>query len=359
VDAGLSTALEFPDATLTPAAAYGTDNISDVIITQGGSGYTAPVIVATSPDGLGTGATFSVGLTLGVITSVTVLTEGTGYAGGTTLTVQDTTGSGAVLAPVLTNNVTFTASASVFSAGNVGDVIRIGNNNAQIDPDGVTIAGGGKAVITSYVSATEVVANIIEPITAVIYDNPEEMPVPAVSGQWSLATPVTNISGLNHLEGMEVSILADGSVVDNQTVVDGSITLPQEASLVTVGLPYTCQLQTLYLSAETDADLQGKRKNINSVVVRTENSRGFSVGVNQKDQASTPNNANLPWVDMKPAKERTALVTAGNSIPLYTGDTYINVSGGWSEYGQVAIQNQYCLPLNVLAVIISFNMGDT
>lgn len=358
VDAGLSTGLTYPDATLFPAAAEGTGNISDTYIIQGGDNYTSPVIVATSPDGLGTGATFSIGLTGGAITSVTVTNEGTGYAGGTTLTVQDTTGSGAIIAPVITNNVTFTTDTNIFSADNEGDVIRIGNNNASADADGVTVSGGGKAVITSYVSPTEVVANIIEPITAVLYDNPSDMPVPCISGQWSLAPQVTNISGLNHLEGMEVSILADGSVVENQTVTNGGITLAQPASLVTVGLPYTCQLQTLYLSADTDGALQGRRKNINQVVVRTENSRGFTVGTDQPIQAATPDNANIPWENMKPVKERAASIEAGNSIPLYTGDSVISVPGQWSEYGTVAIQQEYPLPLNVLAVVIFFVPGD-
>jgi hypothetical protein len=358
VDAGLSTPLTFPDATLIPASAEGTSNISSVLLINGGSGYTAPTVMAV---GAGSGATFSVTLSSGEITAINVLTEGSGYVeGDTTLVITDTTGSGADAHPTITNYVTFTTDANVFTVDNEGDVIRLGNPDAPIEVGaGVTLTGGGKAVIVEYVSATEVVANIVEPITAVMYDNGVDMPVPAISGQWSLSTPVTTISGLNHLEGMEVSILADGGVEAPQTVVDGSITLQNEASLVTIGLPYICQLQSLYLETPSQDTLQGKRKDISSVVVRTENSRGFTVGTDEPDQSTQPNNATVPWTDMVEVKERNALANAGNAIPLFTGDSFVNVGGSWSEYAQTAVQTVNPLPLNILALIISFRAGDT
>lgn len=359
VDAGLANTLTYPAATLTPASAEGDANISSVNLIYGGTGYIAPTITAVDPTGAGTGATFSATLSGGVITAISVLTEGSGYIEGTTLLISDATGSGATAQPVITNNVTFTASASVFSAGNVGDIIRIGNNNASITTTGVTNNGGGKATITSYVSVTQVIANITEPITATIPNNPDNQPVPAVSGFWSMTTPITTVSGLNHLEGETVAILADGSVVANQTVTDGAITLPQSASAIVVGLPYTCQLQTMYLEPPGEPTVQGKRKNIYNASVRLELSRGISVGTNQPDQSTEPNFATVPWANMIQVKERNALVTAGSAIPLYTGDSYINVPGSWDTKGQIAVQQTYPLPANVNAIVINFVIGDT
>ncbi len=362
VDAGLSYPMAFPDATLTPAAAEGTSNISSVNIINGGSGYTAPTVEAIDATGRGTGATFSVTLSGGVITAITPINEGEDYTPGVTeLVITDTTGSDAVTQAVITNIVTFTASSSVFSAGNVGDVIRIGNNNANVITDaGVTTQGGGKAIITSYVSGIVVRANIIEPITAVIPNNPDDMPVPAISGQWSLSTPTDTVSGLNHLEGLEVAILADGSVVPNQTVVNGAVTLPQEYSAITVGLPFIAQLQGLYLEPPGEREtMQGDRKNITSCTIRVELSRGFSVGVNQADSSTQPNYANVPWTDMKEVKERNALITAGSNIPLFTGDIYKNLDGEWDVHGQLAVQQTYPLPLNCLAFVSNYIKGDT
>lgn len=361
VDAGLAYPMTFPDATLTPAAADGTSNISSVNLVYGGSGYVAPTVEAIDETGAGTGATFSVSVSGGVITAINVLTEGQDYTPGVThLRISDTVGSGAVAYPNITNIINFTASTGIFSAGNVGDIIRIGNNNAGVTTVGVTTNGGGKAVITEYVSSTVVKADVTQPITAVIPNNPNAQPVPAVSGDWSLTTPTTVVSGLNHLEGEEVSILADGSVEAIQTVVNGSITLPQEASAIVVGLPFVCQLQTLYLDPpEEGGTTQGKRKNIYNVTVRCETTRGISVGSNQPDSSVQPNFATVPWTGLKPIKQRNALIHAGSSVPLFTGDEYINITADWNTKAQVAIEQKYPLSANILAVVPNFIVGDT
>jgi hypothetical protein len=52
-------------------------------------------------------------------------------------------------------------------------------------------------------------------------------------------TPTTAWSGLDHLEGQEVSIIADGIVQDSQTVTGGLVTLDQAATAVEIGLPFT------------------------------------------------------------------------------------------------------------------------
>ncbi len=159
---------------------------------------------------------------------------------------------------------------------------------------------------------------------------------------------------------MEVAILADGSVVNNQTVDNGSITLPLAASAITIGLPYVCQLQTDYLDAPIQSGtMQGKRKNIQAVTVRMESSRGMAVGTNQPDQSTQPNNATVPWTNMKQFKERTALIYAGNAIPLFTGDERILVPGDWKKPAQIAVQQSFPLPANILAIMPEFTVGDT
>lgn len=360
VDAGLSYPLTYPNATLTPAAAEGTSNISSTLVAYGGTGYTAPTINALDSGG-GSGATFSATVVGGVITAITPVAQGQNYVPGSTqIEILDPTGSGAVAQAVITNNVTFTTSSSVFTSANVGDVIRIGNNNAPISTnEGVTNDGGGQAIITSYVSGTQVIANILQPITAVIPNNPQVLPVPAISGYWSLSTPTLSVGGLNHLEGMEVAITADGSVVPNQTVTNGTIFLPQAYSAITVGLPYVCQVQTLYLDPPGQQTIQGKRKNIYNASVRTELSRGIQVGTNQPDQSTQPNYATVPWTNMQEVKERNPLISAGAAIPLFTGDFYINLPASWDEKGQVAVQQIYPLPANILAITTFYQDGDT
>lgn len=244
----------------------------------------------------------------------------------------------------ITGTVTMTASSGVFTADNEGDVIRI---------------GGGKATITDYTSSTVVGAEITEDITDVITDDPEFMPVPALSGEWSTSTPTTTISGLNHLEGLEVSILADGSVVPNQTVADGEIELEVEASNVVVGLPYICQVQSTYLEAPAPGGtMQNKRKNITSVGVRLQGTRGLFIGADQPDQSFQQNNVGIPWTGLSEIKERTPVDLMGVAIPLYTGDYFKNINSQWAVEGQVALQQTYPLPANILALISYWELGD-
>jgi hypothetical protein len=60
--------------------------------------------------------------------------------------------------------------------------------------------------------------------------------------------PTATISGLSHLEGETVQVYADGVVLGDETVTDGSITIDTEASYAIVGLPYTATLETMPLS---------------------------------------------------------------------------------------------------------------
>ncbi|QQG36016.1 MAG: hypothetical protein HYS17_11025 [Micavibrio aeruginosavorus] len=58
-------------------------------------------------------------------------------------------------------------------------------------------------------------------------------------------TPVLTWSGLDHLEGRTVMIVADGVVMTSQTVTDGQLELEEPASSIEVGLPYTHTIEPL------------------------------------------------------------------------------------------------------------------
>ncbi len=344
VDSGLSLVLTEPNATLLPSSAIGGRNIGSVNMINGGTGYTtASVSIDDSEGGAGSGATFSASISSGSITSIAVLTGGAGYSDPTTMRI-DGDGTNAKAQAVITNIVAFNATNSVFSASNIGDVIRV---------------GGGQATITSYNSPTGVMANITVPITATIPNDPAETPLPAPAGTWTLSTPVDELNGLDHLEGKLVSILADGSVQTPQTVVEGAIALGTSASSITVGLPFIAQLQTPYLDVPGGATIQGRRKLIPNVTVRLDQSRGIQVGVNQPDASVQPNGATVPWANMQEVAERGNSVLAGVAIPLFTGDTRLPVAGSWAKGGQISVQQIYPLACNCLAVIPETEVGDT
>jgi hypothetical protein len=156
----------------------------------------------------------------------------------------------------------------------------------------------------------------------------------------------TAITGLDHLNGATVSILADGSVQPSQVVTGGAITLQAAASLVTVGLPYVSQLETLSLQPQqTATQTQSFRKKISAVTVRVAETRGLKVG---------------PGFDsLSEMKERSAAVAMGSAISLFTGDESIQVNSRYAVENDICIQQDWPLPCTILGIIPDVSLGDT
>ncbi len=146
----------------------------------------------------------------------------------------------------------------------------------------------------------------------------------------------------------------------NQTVTNGTITLQTAASQILVGLPFTYQLQTSYLDPPGQpVTAQTKRKTLSSVGARVEATRGIKIGANQPDASTQPNNENVSWSGLIEIKERNATIDAGAEVPLYTGDLFVNIPSDWKITGQVAFEQDYPMPANILAAVAYYNMGDT
>jgi hypothetical protein len=233
---------------------------------------------------------------------------------------------------------------AVFGSQNIGNVLRV---------------GGGVGVVTSVPDTQHIIVNFSQPITNVLTDDVNSTPLPASPGNWTLTPPISLVGGLQHLEGETVTGLADGQVITPQVVTNGQIKLPVPASAITVGLGYTCQLQTMFLDMGGGVPTsQGRRKNVPAVVVRVTGARGLAVGTNQIDASFTPTMTAPPWTKMIEIKERNNSVAATAAVPLFTGDAYINVPGNWQKPGQVAVQQSYPLPAEILAVIPQVVLGD-
>jgi hypothetical protein len=157
---------------------------------------------------------------------------------------------------------------------------------------------------------------------------------------------VSTVSGLDHLNGATVSILADGSVSPQQVVQAGSITLPFPATMITVGLPYVSQLQTLCMEPEGMAmQVQDYRKKISAVAVRVADTRGLKVGPN--------------FGDLTEIKERSALVGMGSAIPLFTGDERVVIDNQYLVDDDVCIEQDNPLPCTILGIIPEVSIGDS
>jgi len=160
------------------------------------------------------------------------------------------------------NGIVFTADAAVFAVDDVGSVIR---------------CGGGLAEVTAFTDSTHVVCSIIRPITDVIQEDPNNMPIGSAPGEWSLDKPVSSVGGLGHLEGQVVRILADGAVLPDRTVTNGRVELPTAATRIIIGLGYRAIAQALPPISSNEV-IEDKLKKQVRTAARFNETRGVKVG---------------------------------------------------------------------------------
>jgi hypothetical protein len=158
---------------------------------------------------------------------------------------------------------------------------------------------------------------------------------------WAFARDT--VSGLAHLEGATVSILADGAVQPQETVSSGSVTLDRAAVLIHVGLPYESDLQTLPAVMSIDGYGQGRYKNVNKAYLRVFKSSGIFVG---------------PTADrLVEAKQRTT-EPYGTPPSLKSDEIDVDLKPAWRAGGQVYIRQADPLPLTVVGLTLEVALGD-
>lgn len=154
--------------------------------------------------------------------------------------------------------------------------------------------------------------------------------------------PATVISGLSHLEGKTVSILADAAVHRQLVVTGGTITLDNAASKVQIGLPITADLQTLPLAAQMEGFGQGKRKDVNKVYLRVKDSSGVFTGPD--------------FNSLVPFKQRTT-EAYGTPPALMTKEIEVVNKAAWTDGAQVCIRQSDPLPLTIINLTLDLAMG--
>lgn len=351
VDCALSYPQDTPNATLTADSTYGIGNLTGVVDLVGGSGYSVDTyaeIVDLNGEGPGDGAVAGLTIVGGVITAISFSPQGSGYISPSISVIDPTNmGSGFSATVVLNTTATFIASAAVFDAGNIGDVIRM---------------GGGKGVINAYVSPTIVTALMETPIIAVRPNSNPSAILAQDPGDWTLTTPVSTISGLGHLAGEMVTGLADGAVITPREVsATGTITLDAPASSIVIGLGFTAQVQSVYADAGAPT-IQGQRKKIAAVSALVENSRDLFIGANQVDGSTlNPPQIAPAWSNMQAVeKPQNVGPKPYNSAvePLYTGWVRVPTTSGFQKQGQAAFEQNLPLPLNLLSLAPEVWPGD-
>ena len=148
---------------------------------------------------------------------------------------------------------------------------------------------------------------------------------------------VNSLSGLNHLEGQEINILADGSTHPNKTVASNAVTLDRFANSVKIGLGYTSLLKTMRIDAGSqNGTSQAKTKRIYEVTARLYESVGVEIGPDLNNMERVP--------------FRTSADPMDQGIPPFTGDKEVEFRGDYDTDGFMIVRQTQPLPLTILSL---------
>ena len=213
-----------------------------------------------------------------------------------------------------------------------GDVIDIS------DVEGMTELNGGRYKVGTVTKDT---------FTLLKYDdstNIDGTSFTAYEDSGYVRKCIKNVTGLSHLEGKTVAILANGSPQTEQVVTSGAITLNDYASRIHVGLPYTSTMETLNIDYPLqDGTAQGRKRRIVDVKLMLEDTKGGTVGVNDNDMQDIT---------------YTSTLGLNTTEALYTGQKHIIPANKHSEEAHVIVKQTYPLPITVLAIMTEVELGD-
>lgn len=153
------------------------------------------------------------------------------------------------------------------------------------------------------------------------------------------ATAQTTWTGLDHLEGETIDVIADGAVMAQEVVSSGSITLARAANRIYYGLPVRPKVVTLNPEIFTnEGSAQGAHVRISSVVLRLLDTYAANV--------------NGQYTDFR----QFGSSLLDQSPPAFSGDVDM-MKLGWYRQESVTIEAANALPFHLLAVIMRLTVN--
>ena len=150
-----------------------------------------------------------------------------------------------------------------------------------------------------------------------------------------------SVSGLTHLNGKTVTLLADNDVYTS-VVTAGVASFDRPARIIYAGLPFTCTMQTLDTDPNASQTITTKNKTVDEVSIHVRNSRGLWFAVNDEDYIEYPTRQFEDY---------------GTTPSLVTTKQVAKVVGTWRDTVSISIQQRDPFPLHVLAVAYELTVG--
>ena len=155
----------------------------------------------------------------------------------------------------------------------------------------------------------------------------------------------TSVSGLDHLEGESVLILAEGATHATKTVSSGAVTLDRPSSKVHIGLSYTSDFELLRLDVGAqDGTSQGKFVRFHRVIFRFLQMLGGFIG---------PDTDNLDEIVLREGGD-----PMDTPVPLFTGDYEIEWDGAYDGDNHIFYRQTQPLPVTIEAVMPQMHTQD-
>ncbi len=157
--------------------------------------------------------------------------------------------------------------------------------------------------------------------------------------------PTTRLSGLGHLEGKEVQILADGWVHPPQVVTNGAVALKTPASAIHVGLGYVSDIAPMASElAEAQGAALGMTRRVGRVRFRLYRTLGCKVGPDAEH--------------LRDVLFRRIPHEMGKALSLFSGDCSMLIDSDASIEGGVYFRQDDPLPFTLMAVAHELEVGE-
>lgn len=152
------------------------------------------------------------------------------------------------------------------------------------------------------------------------------------------------ITGLDYLEGEEVTLTVEGAAHPRRTVAGGTITLQSPAAKVQVGLPADAELVTMRIEGgSANGTAQGKIKRIHQVTFRLYETLGGRAG---------------PEGSSDLFEFRRDIDPMDNPPPWLTGDYRLPYEEGYNTAGRVRVLCDQPLPFTLIAIYPQLMVND-
>jgi hypothetical protein len=154
------------------------------------------------------------------------------------------------------------------------------------------------------------------------------------------------ITGLSHLEGKTVGILANGAVQPDEVVASGQIALDRTFTKVLAGLPFTSTILPMKFDFDLqDGSTRGRTKRINRAEVSLYKSLGGEFSTDGTE-----------WLWVYPRDFDDPMDA---SPPPFSGDAEVVIAGNYSDESDLYLRQVLPYPLTVRALVVKLDaFGD-